>query len=107
MASAAIQETGSKAESDTAAKTQIDQELVEHKSDRSSAKQDIEDATGIRKKELAEFTATSADLKSNIAAMASAIPALEKGLSGGASFVQLPQRGVIKRIVAKSQDLDD
>jgi len=106
-ASTAIQELGAKKEADAAAKAGIEQELAEHKSDRDSAKQDLEEATNIRSKEVAEFTASSAEMKANIAAMASAIPALEKGLSGGASFVQFPQRAILKKIIAKDQNLDD
>merc|ERR1719161_1821498 len=50
-ASTAIQELGAKKEADAAAKAGIEQELAEHKSDRDSAKQDLEEATNIRSKE--------------------------------------------------------
>merc|ERR1719316_371941 len=53
-AKAKIAELSSKLEAETAEKTQTDQELVEHKSDRESAKKDLEEATAIRNKEKSE-----------------------------------------------------
>merc|ERR1719428_2729621 len=59
----------------------------------------------LRGKEAAEFAATKADMETNLAAMAGAIPALEKGM-GGASFVQLPEASAIKKIANTSPSLD-
>merc|ERR1719506_2605543 len=81
-AKAKIDELGAKLKAEEAEKTQIGQELVDHKKDREAAKADLEEATSLRSKEAAEFSTTKAELDTNIAAMGSAIPALEKGMSG-------------------------
>merc|ERR1719316_1039818 len=49
-----IAELSSKLEAETAEKSQTDQELTEHKSDREGAKKDVEEATAIRSKEKSE-----------------------------------------------------
>merc|ERR1719321_645715 len=59
----------------------------------------------LRGKEAAAFAEESADLKKNLDAMAGAIPALEKGM-GGASFVQLPEAPVLKKLVENSPNMD-
>merc|ERR1719265_2187472 len=81
-AKAKIDELSAKLKAEEAEKSQISQELIDHKKDRESAKQDLEEASSLRAKEAAEFAAVKADSETNIAAMASAIPALEKGMSG-------------------------
>merc|ERR1719197_1983335 len=67
-AKAKIEEFSSKLEQETAEKTQIDQELVEHKADRESARKDVDEATGIRNKEKADYDAIAADSAANIKA---------------------------------------
>merc|ERR1719390_8636 len=88
-AKAKAEEMAAKLKSETAEKSQIEQELVDHKSDREAAKSDIAEATTLREKEKAEFDAMKADSETNIAATASAIPAIEKGM-GGAALLQMP-----------------
>jgi len=100
-ASSKISEVSSKLEEDDAAKTSIDQELAGHKADRSSAQNELAKATAIRNKEAAEFAESEADAKANIAAMAGAIPALEKGM-GAASFMQTPGADRLRKLVASS-----
>jgi len=104
-AAAAIDTLGAKLKAETAEKSGTTQELIQHKADREGATSDLEEATVLRSKEEGEFTATKADMEYNLKAMAGAIPALEKGM-GGASFVQLPQAGVIKKIADVSPSLD-
>lgn len=104
-AKASIEELTAKVASESAESSQSQTELAQHKADREGATSDLEAAAVLRAKEEAEFEATSADLKANIAGMASAIPALEKGM-GGASFVQLPQASLIKKLVSSSPTLD-
>merc|ERR1719352_1960070 len=55
-AKAKIDELGAKLKAEEAEKTQIAQELVDHKKDREAAKQDLEAATSLREKETAEMT---------------------------------------------------
>merc|ERR1719482_346997 len=50
-AKAKIDELGAKLKAEEAEKTQIGQELVDHKKDREQAKQDLEEASALRSKE--------------------------------------------------------
>merc|ERR1719265_2796333 len=86
---ATIEEVTAKLKSEEAEKAQIAQDLDGHKKDREGAKADIAEATMLREKENAAYTAEKADSETNIAAMAKAIPALEKGM-GGAALLQVP-----------------
>jgi len=100
-AKAKAEEMAAKLKSETAEKSQIEQELVDHKADREAAKGDIAEATTLREKESAEFSAMKADSETNIAAMASAIPAIEKGM-GGAALLQMPAVGRVKKLIESS-----
>jgi len=104
-AKAAIEELGAKLKAEEAEKVQIGQELIDHKKDREGAKADIEEATMLRGKEADEFAASKADSETNIAAMAKAIPALEKGM-GGAAFMQMPGAGKIHQIIENNDKMD-
>jgi len=75
---------------------QLKADVPAHKADRAAAKEAIAEATAIREKEAATFAASSADLKTNTAAMAKAIAALEKGMKGG--FLQTAAASTLKRI---------
>merc|ERR1719281_880433 len=103
-AAASMEELTAKIKSEEAEKTQLAQDLIDHKKDREGAAADIEEATVIRTKEAAAFAASKADSETNIAAMGEAIPALEKGM-GGASLMQLPGAGVLKKIVQSAPSL--
>lgn len=105
-AKASIESLGAKLKSEEAEKTQLAQELIDHKKDREAAKADLAEATSLREKEATEFAASSADSATNIEAMGSAITTLEKA-TGGASFVQLRNRGQLKQIVEQSATVDD
>jgi uncharacterized protein YoxC len=104
-AKASIEELGAKLKAEEAEKVQIAQELIDHKKDRESAGADIEEATMLRGKEADEYAAFKADSETNIAAMAKAIPALEKGM-GGASFMQLPGANKLHKIVESYAKVD-
>jgi len=104
-ASAKISELSAKHESETAEKSQIDQELADHKSDREQAKKDVEEATAIRNKENAEYEATAADSAANIKALSGALPAIEKGM-GGAALLQTEGGNRVMKIVQNSADVD-
>jgi predicted nucleic acid-binding Zn-ribbon protein len=103
---ATIEEQTAKLKSEEAEKSQIAQELVGHKSDRESAKSDIEEATVLRNKEEAEYTAQKADMETNLAAMNKAIPALEQGL-GGAALLQLPGGDRFHKLIESYPKMDN
>merc|ERR1719160_1440976 len=104
-ATAAIEELTAKLKSEEAEKVQLGQDLIGHKSDRAGAESDIEEATMLREKEASEFAAEKADSETNIAAMAKAIPALEKGM-GGAALLQMPSGNRLRKIVESYPNVD-
>lgn len=59
----------------------------------------------LRGKENAAFETEKADSETNIAAMAKAIPALEKGM-GGAALLQLPGTSNLKHIIETAANVD-
>merc|ERR1719171_973115 len=59
----------------------------------------------LREKEEAAYSAEKADSETNIAAMAKAIPALEKGM-GGAALLQMPDGNRLKKLVASYPNMD-
>merc|ERR1740115_187252 len=67
-------------------KAQLEADLKKAKADRAEAKTALGKAQAIRNKEEADFKAEAAETKTNIAALAKAIPAIEKG--AGAAFIQ-------------------
>merc|ERR1719392_224310 len=67
---------------DLALKKQLEADLKQHKSDRAAAKEAVAKAKAIREKESAAFKKESGDLKTNIAGLGKAIPAIEKGMKG-------------------------
>jgi hypothetical protein len=99
-----ITELKSKLEAEKAEKAQLDQELVQHKLDRESAKGDLEQATTLREKEHAEYVEATGDAESNIAALSGAIDALAKGMG---AFLQAPKNPRLVRVVKASEAVDD
>ena len=105
-ASQDIVELKSKLEAEKAEKTQLDQELVQHKLDREKANGDLEQATGLREKEHSEYVAATGDLDTNLQAMTGAVAALEKGM--GESFLQsTAKKTVLIQAVQKTEAVDD
>jgi hypothetical protein len=102
---AKIEELTAKVKSEEAEKVQLGQELVDHKKDREGAKADLAEATTLRQKESAEFEAMSAESKTNIEGLASAIPAIEKGM-GGASFIQTPLGSRVVKLIESFPQMD-
>jgi hypothetical protein len=99
-----ITELKSKLEAEKAEKATLDQELVQHKLDRESAKGDLEQGTALREKEHAEYVEATGDQGANIEALAGAIEALAKGMG---SFLQAPRNPRLVRIVRASEAVDD
>jgi hypothetical protein len=104
-AAASVDEFSAKLKAETAEKSSTAQELIQHKADREAASGDLEEATVLRTKENGAYEETKADMETNLKAMGGAIPALEKGM-GGASFVQMPEAGVIRKLADASPSLD-
>merc|ERR1719321_2013172 len=91
-------------EQDSAEKAQLEEDIKTHTSDLNQATKDLEEATTIREKEKSEFDATIGTKKSSEAALGKAIPAIEKGMGGGAFLQTFGNRVVsqIKRALAHS-----
>merc|ERR1719265_394790 len=104
-AGAAIEELSAKLKSEEAERAQTAQDLIGHKKDREAATGDIEEATMLREKENAAYAAEKADSETNIAAMAKAIPALEKGM-GGAALLQVPGCTQLRKIIDSYPKID-
>lgn len=104
-ANAKIDELSSKLKEESAEKTQLEQEIGDHKKDREAAKNDLAEATNLREKEKGEYDALAADANTNIEALNGAIPAIEKGM-GGAAFIQLPVGRRVMKLVQSFPDMD-
>merc|ERR1719253_722832 len=105
-ASQKITELKSQLEAQKAEKSQLDQELMQHKLDRESASKDLATAEAIRNKEHAQFEEDAGDSKANLEALTGAIAALEKGMG---SFLQLPKERMsrLTTVVQSSSQVDD
>merc|ERR1719238_1987992 len=102
-----ITELQSKLAAEKAEKSQLDQELIQHKKDREAAKGDLSTATSIREEEHAEFVETTGDAKANVDALTGAIAALEKGM--GKSFIQQNKDSVARlaKALSSAQSVDE
>merc|ERR1719361_1991243 len=92
-----------KAAEERLAQTKI--ELKQAQADRSAAKSAVAEATAIRKKEASAFAAEKSEADANIAAVNSAVAALEKGMAGG--FVQTGAAQIVRKLVLAKQDMLD
>merc|ERR1719271_2132750 len=101
-----ITELKAKLESSIAEKSQLDQELIQHKQDREAANQDLAKATAIREKEHAEYLELTGESKENLDAMTSAIAALEKGMGGGFLQSKTSLMDRLHKILNSAQSLD-
>jgi len=102
---AKIEELTAKGKQDEATKSQLEQEVADHKKDREQAKADVGEATTLRSKEAAEYAAMKADSDTNIKGLSAAIPAIEKGMSG-ASFIQTPIGSRVVKLMQSFPDMD-
>jgi len=99
-AAAAIESLTGKIATEKAQKSQSEQEVVQHKTDRTEAEKTIKESTAMREKEANEFSATSGELKANVEAMTGALAALRKGL--GASLLQTSAGQTLRNIIEHS-----
>jgi len=97
---AQIEQLTAAIERGTAEKSQLDQDLATHRSDRTAAEKTIKESTALREKEASEFAAESGDAKNNIAAMAGALDSLKKGLS--AALLQTSTGNMLRNIISHS-----
>jgi len=85
---------------------QSKEDLKQAQEDRSSAKDAMKEATAIREKEASAYAAFKADADTNVAAIAKAVAAIEKGVAG--SFLQSASAQSLRRLTQSiSQDLLD
>jgi len=80
----------------TAEKKQLQTELKDAQVSRVEAKDAIASATALREKENKAFTEKESDLKTNLAALGKAIPAIEKGMAG--AFLQTKSANILRKI---------
>jgi len=85
-----------------AKKAQLDEDIKQHQVDRSAAKTAMADATALREKEAAAYEKESSEDSANIAAVAKATAAIEKGM--GSAFLQTPTANVLRRVAEKRQE---
>jgi septal ring factor EnvC (AmiA/AmiB activator) len=88
-----------------AQEVQFKEDLKQHQADRAAAKKAVSAATALREKEAAAFASEKNEADSNIAAVNSAVAALEKGMAG--AFVQTGGAQVLRRLALSKQDLLD
>merc|ERR1719210_2215708 len=84
---------------------QLEADLTEHETSRAEAKEAMAAATALREKEAAAFAKFSEDSKTNLAALAKAIPAIESGMAG--AFLQTAEANNLKRFAMERADVSD
>jgi len=84
---------------------QLKADLVSHQTDRAAAKAAIESATKQREGDNKKFLAQSGEYQNYISALAGAIPAIEKGMSGG--FLQTKAGAALRQAVASDTAMTD
>jgi len=84
---------------------QLEADLKEHEASRTEAKEAMAAATALREKEAAAFAKFSEDSKTNLAALAKAIPAIETGMAG--AFLQTTEATSLKQFAMEKADIPD
>jgi hypothetical protein len=80
-------------------------DLKSHQVDRAAAKEAMATATAARESEHEKYVAESDEYKGYIGSLASAIPAIEKGMSG--AFLQAKVGAALQKALAKSEQATD
>jgi len=104
-ATAKIESLGAAIKSSAEKKTQTEGDLKEHQSSRSEAKEALSEATALREKEAAAFASYEEETKTNLAALAKAIPAIENGMA--AAFLQTSDASMLRRFAMEKAELSD
>jgi len=102
---AKVSELEASIEEQSALKSQLEQDIVSHRSDRDAAVKAVKESTAMREKEAAEYGETSGEMKSNVQAMGGALEALKKGLSS--ELLQTSVGSTIRAIIDRSPAIDD
>jgi chromosome segregation ATPase len=84
---------------------QLKDDLKAHQNDRAAAKSAMASATALREKEAAAHDVTKTDLETNIAAVAKATTAIEKGAGG--AFLQTQEASSLKNFVMGNNHMYD
>merc|ERR1719297_392248 len=84
---------------------QLEADLKEHETSRAEAKEAMAAATAMREKEAAAFAKFSEDSKTNLGALAKAIPAIEGGMAG--AFLQTTAAYSLKRFTMEKAEIPD
>merc|ERR1719281_1887106 len=84
-------------------KAQLEADLEAHQADRAAAEEAMAKATEMREKEAAAFAKEMGEDKANLDALAKALAAIEKGLSGG--FLQTNAASVLRKLVVSKMDM--
>jgi len=100
-----IEAVSSSLKSATERKAQTEADLTEHQGSRAEAEDTMAKATALREKEASEFYKEEADLKTNVAAIAKAVTALEKGAAG--AFLQTNEASLIRSFAMERAELPD
>jgi len=90
---------------DAAQKSQFEQDIVQHKTDKATAEKTIKESTAMREKEANDFSASSGEAKANIASMGNALQALRQGLS--ASLLQTTAGQTLKNVIQHSPAISE
>jgi len=91
-------------EEGTSKLAQLKEDIKAHQADRAAAKAAMAAATALREKEKAAYDTFSSESKANLAALAKAIAAIEKGMGG---FLQTSTAAMLKKIVMVDDKLMD
>jgi len=84
---------------------QLKEDLKNHQNDRAAAKMATAEATALREKENAAFNTVESETSTNIAGIAKAIAAIEKGAGG--AFLQTAAAASVKQLAMNSQKMMD
>merc|ERR1712032_1071958 len=98
-----ISDLGNKIKAAEEQKIVLGEELKTAQSDRTAAKQAMADATAVREKEAAAFAIEKSDADKDIAAVAKAIAAIEKGMAG--LFLQTAGAQLLRTVILEKHDL--
>jgi len=102
-AGSSISDLGNKIKAAEEQKVVLEEELKTAQSDRTAAKKAMAEATAIREKEAAVFATEKANADKDIAAVAKATAAIEKGMAG--SFIQTSGAQLLKNVLLNKQNL--
>jgi len=102
-AGSSISDLGNKIKAGTEQKAVLAEELKTAQSDRTAAKKAMAEATAIREKEASAFAIEKANAEKDVAAVAKAIAAIEKGMAG--SFLQTSGAQLLRTVLAAKRDL--